>query len=132
LDESRKESNRAQARDIPVKLRGIGCTIAPLHDIKAPAFEFTDEEFEMLAIAEHKRWVTERLESGWRLGPRDIERKTTPYLIPFDELPDDIAELDRDAVRHIPDALAMVDLKAIRSATNSGRVAQPTLIGDDR
>ena len=132
LDESRKESNRAQARDIPIKLRSIGCTIAPLHDIEAPAFEFTDEEFEMLAIAEHKRWVTERLESGWRLGPRDIERKTTPYLIPFDELPDDIAELDRDAVRHIPDALAMVDLKAIRSATGSGRAAQPTLIGDDR
>ena len=71
LDESRKESNRAQARDMPVKLRSIGCTIAPLHDIRAPAFEFTDEEFEMLAIAEHKRWVTERLESGWRQGPKD-------------------------------------------------------------
>jgi hypothetical protein len=132
LDESRKESNRAQARDMPVKLRSIGCTIAPLHDIGAPAFEFTDKEFEMLAIAEHKRWVTERLESGWRLGPKDIARKTTPYLIPFDELPDDVADLDRDAVRHIPDALAMVDLKAIRSATSSDRVAQPTLIGDDR
>ena len=80
LDESRKESNRAQARDMPVKLRSIGCTIAPMHEIRAPAFEFTDEEFEMLAIAEHKRWVTERLESGWRLGPKDIGRKTTPYL----------------------------------------------------
>jgi hypothetical protein len=132
LDESRKESNRAQARDMPVKLRSIGCTIAPLHDIRAPAFEFTDEEFEMLAIAEHKRWVTERLESGWRLGPKDIGRKTTPYLIPFDELPDDIADLDRDAVRQIPEALALVDLKAIRSATSSGRVGQPTPIGDDR
>jgi hypothetical protein len=132
LDESRKESNRAQARDMPVKLRSIGCAIAPLHDIRAPAFEFTDEEFEMLAIAEHKRWVTERLESGWRPGPKDVVRKTTPYLIPFDELPDDIADLDRDAVRQIPEALALVDLKAIRSATSSHRVAQPTLIGDDR
>ncbi|MDT5003433.1 MAG: hypothetical protein QOJ24_609 [Mycobacterium sp.] len=132
LDESRKESNRAQARDMPVKLRSIGCTIAPLHDISAPAFEFTDEEFEMLAIAEHKRWVTERLESGWRLGPKDIDQKTTPYLIPFDELPDDIADLDRDAVRQIPDALALVDLKAIRSATTSGRVGQPTLVSGDR
>ena len=126
LDESRKESNRAQARDMPVKLRSIGCTIAPLHDLHAPAFEFTDEEFEMLAIAEHKRWVTERLESGWRPGPKDAGRKTTPYLIPFDELPDDIADLDRDAVRQIPDALALVDLKAVRSATSSGRVGQPS------
>ena len=31
---------------MPVKLRSIGCTIAPLHDIRAPVFEFTDEEFE--------------------------------------------------------------------------------------
>jgi hypothetical protein len=132
LDESRRESNRAQARDIPVKLRSIGCRIAPLHDIRAPAFEFTDEEFEMLAIAEHKRWVTERLESGWRLGLKDPERKTSPYLIPFEELPKDIADLDRDAVRQIPDALALVDLKAIRSAASASRVGSPTLIGDDR
>ncbi len=132
LDESRKESSRAQARDIPAKLRSIGCTIAPLHDISAPAFEFTDDEFETLAIAEHKRWVTERLKSGWRLGPKDIERKTSPYLIPFEELPGDIADADRDTVRQIPDALALLDLKVIRSATGSARVGQPTLVGGDR
>jgi hypothetical protein len=132
LDESLKESNRAQARDIPVKLRSIGCAIAPLHDMSAAAFEFTDKEFETLAIAEHKRWVTERLKAGWRLGPRDIEQKTSPYLIPFEELPDDIADLDRDVVRQIPDALALVDLKVIRSATGSGRVKLPTLVGGDR
>ena len=66
----------------------------------------------MLAIAEHKRWVTERLASGWRQGPKDAGQKTTPYLVPFDELPDDVADLDRDAVRQIPDALALVDLKS--------------------
>jgi hypothetical protein len=111
-----------------VKLHGIGCSIAAMHDIRTPAFEFTDEEFDMLAIAEHKRWMAERLESGWRLGPKDSRRKTTPYLVPFDELPDDIADLDREAVRQIPDALAMIDLKAVRSATSSDRVAQPTRI----
>ena len=119
LDESRKESNRAQARDIPVKLRSIGCTIAPLRDMSAPPFEFTDEEFETLAIAEHKRWVIERLESGWRPGAKDVERKSSPYLIPFEELPDDIADADRDTVRQIPAALALVDLKVVRSAPGS-------------
>jgi hypothetical protein len=117
---------------MPVKLRSIGCSIAPLHDIGAPAFDFTEAEFEMLAVAEHKRWVTERLEAGWGPGPKDVERKTTPYLVPFDELPDDIADLDRDAVRQIPEALALVDLKAIRSADGPRRVGQPTLVGDDR
>ncbi len=32
LDGSRKDSSRAQARDIAVKLRSIGCEIAPLRD----------------------------------------------------------------------------------------------------
>jgi hypothetical protein len=132
LDESRRESNRAQARDMPVKLRSIGCSIAPLHDMGAPAFEFTEAEFEMLAVAEHKRWVTERLESGWRPGPKDVDQKTTPYLVPFDELPDDIADLDRDAVRQIPEALALVDLKAVRSDTVPRRLVEPALVGDDR
>jgi hypothetical protein len=122
LDEPRKESNRAQARDIPAKLRSIGCAIAPLHDMSAPTFEFTDEEFEALAVAEHKRWVTERLESGWRLGPKDVERKRSPYLIPFEDLPDDIADADRDSVRQIPAALALVELKVVRSAPGSARV----------
>jgi hypothetical protein len=130
LDESRKESNRAQARDMSVKLRSIGCSIAAMNDLSAPPFEFTDEEFDTLAVAEHKRWVTERLESGWRPGPKDVRRKTTPYLVPFDELPSDIADLDRDAVRLIPDALALVDLKAVRSATSSGPAAQPTPSSD--
>jgi hypothetical protein len=76
--------------------------------------------------------VTERLESGWQLGPKDVGRQSTPYLIPFDELPDDIADLDRDAVRQIPEALALVDLKAIRAVTNSDDVTRPTLIGDGR
>jgi hypothetical protein len=53
-------------------------------------------------------------------------------LIPFDELPADIADLDRDAVRHIPAALELVDLKVVRSPTSSGHVGSPTLVGDDR
>jgi hypothetical protein len=32
LDDSRKESSRGQARHIPVHLRKVGCTIAPLQD----------------------------------------------------------------------------------------------------
>jgi hypothetical protein len=128
LGESRKDSSRAQARDIRVKLHSIGCTIAPLRDWGAPEFAFTDEEFETLAIAEHKRWITERLQSGWRLGPKDTERKLSPYLIPFADLPKDIADFDRDAVRQIPAALALVDLQAIRPPGGSARIGKPTLV----
>jgi hypothetical protein len=46
LDESRKESSRDQARDIPVKLRMVGCAMAPLRDWDAKDFTFTPEEVE--------------------------------------------------------------------------------------
>ena len=49
LDESRKESSRAQARHIAVKLASIGCAIAPLRDWGASDFAFSDEEVERLA-----------------------------------------------------------------------------------
>jgi hypothetical protein len=114
LDESRKESNRAQARDIPAKLQSIGCAIAPLRDWGTPDFAFSAEELEILAVAEHKRWIAERLESGWRLGDKDVAKKFTPYLIPFDKLTKEIADYDRDAVLEIPAALALIDLRVAR------------------
>lgn len=115
LDESRRESSRAQARDISAKLRSIGCAIRPMRDWDASAFAFTDAEIETLAIAEHNRWIRERLEAGWQSAEvRDPENKKTPYLIPFDQLPPDIADLDRSAVRAIPAVLALADLQVVR------------------
>ncbi|MGE0220369.1 NAD-binding protein [Mycolicibacterium sp.] len=121
LDESRRESNRDQARDIVTKLRRIGCTIGPLRDWSAARFEFTTEEVEDLAVAEHDRWVAERLRSGWTPGPRDPARRTTPYLVPFDELPEDIADRDRSAVLGIPAALASAGLQINRVSPLTGK-----------
>ena len=114
LEESRKESSRAQARNISDKLRIIGCEIAPLRDWRASDFAFTDDELEKLAIEEHERWMTERVAAGWRPGPRDPDQKMTPYLVPFDQLPKDIADLDRDAVNGIPAVLASAGFQIIR------------------
>lgn len=40
------------------------------------------------ASALHEMWVTEMLGEGWRSGPvRDLEKKTSPMLVPYDKLP---------------------------------------------
>jgi hypothetical protein len=116
-DESHKESSRAQARDIPVKLRMVGCDIAPLRGPDAVAFAFTDPEVEKLAAAEHLRWTRERIADGWTAGPKDATRKKTPYLVSFEELPADIAEYDRIFVREIPRLLVSVGLQIVRTPT---------------
>jgi hypothetical protein len=108
LREDLKESNRRQADHIGVKLRAVGCGIAPLCDWDAPLFEFTPEEVEKMAEMEHRRWVEERLTESWSHapGPKDLKHKTSPYLVPWDELPEDIKDLDRNTVREIPSFLA--------------------------
>ena len=51
---------------------------------------------------EHARWNAERWLAGWRLGKKDLIKKTSPWLLPWEELPDEIKEFDRQAVREIP------------------------------
>jgi hypothetical protein len=57
LDESRRESNREQARDIGVKLDRIGRGIALLRDWEAADFDYQPGEAEELAIDQHERLV---------------------------------------------------------------------------
>ena len=55
----------------------------------------------------HARWVRERLLAAWKPGLRDPENKTSPYLLGWEELEQEIKKYDRDAVMAIPDILTM-------------------------
>jgi hypothetical protein len=120
LDESRKESSRDHARDIPAKLHLVGCDIAPLRERGSKDFAFTDEEVETMAAAEHLRWMRERVADGWTAGEKDVTRKTTPYLVPFEQLPADVAEYDRIFVREIPGLLVLAGLEVARPRPRGG------------
>jgi hypothetical protein len=115
LLEPLKESNRHQAGQIMEKLRRIGCDIRLPVSGQLASFEFEPEEEEILAEMEHERWVDERRLEGWRLGPRDPEKKISPYLVAWDNLDEPIKDYDRDAVRGIPGILAEVGLEIYRS-----------------
>ncbi|MGD2215748.1 MAG: RyR domain-containing protein [Gemmatimonadales bacterium] len=110
LDEDFKESNRAQARHIEEKLREIGCAVVSAEEAAEPV-TFTPDEVELLAEMEHGRYNAERLLEGWRWSEvKDDDRKTSPYLVSWAELPDDIREYDRQTVREIPEFLARIGL----------------------
>jgi hypothetical protein len=118
LDESFKESNRSQARHIAVKLNEVECQIVPLRDWGAIDFTFTDEEVEKLAEMEHRRWWDERSAAGWSWGEaRNDKLKKNPYMVEFEKLPIDVADLDREFVRAIPALLASVGLQVVRVPT---------------
>jgi hypothetical protein len=107
LAETFRRSNRDLAHSIGAKLRRINCAIEPMADWDAPVFTFAPEELELLAQLEHERWSTDRLRDGWIYGPvRDVEKKTHPDLLPWDDLSETVREKDREAVRLIPELLA--------------------------
>ena len=75
----------------------------------------TQSEVEVLAILEHRRWLAERTEDGWVHGPaKDVEAKVSPYLVPWEELPDRVREWNRSTARDIPALLASVGLAITR------------------
>ena len=115
LPESLRESNRRQAADIGRKLRAVDCAIEPLTDWDARPLSFVPAEVELLARMEHDNWWKERVTAGWKYGPeKDLEEKKSPYLVPYDELPEDVKDYDRNTVRAMPAFLAEAAFAVVR------------------
>lgn len=111
LTDSLKYSNLRQAMDIPEKLHQMGFIMQPLGSSGEPVMRIPDEYIEYLAEQEHEAWMAERKATGWVTGESvDAEKKTTPYLVPFNNLPEDIKQLDRDPVQNIPELLKRIGM----------------------
>jgi len=83
LPERFRESNRAVADYIPVRLGLVGMRVVPGD---GPPAVFTDDEVETMSEAEHGRWVIEHRIAGWRHGERDDIGRTHPHLVSWSEL----------------------------------------------
>ncbi|NIN65134.1 MAG: hypothetical protein GTO63_10630 [Anaerolineae bacterium] len=56
-----------------------------------------------------------KLQTGWRPGSkRNDEVKMNPALVPWEELPEEQKDKDRDLVRGIPDILARAGYAIVR------------------
>ncbi|MCA1781484.1 MAG: NAD-binding protein [Intrasporangiaceae bacterium] len=104
LPETLRASNRSQAAHVAAKIRATRRVLVP-DDGQRPDV-FTEDEVQQLGRLEHDRWTTERRAAGWTPGPRDSQARTTPYLVSWEELDEDIREIDRQFVRVLPDVLA--------------------------
>ena len=101
LPTSLKESDFAQVDDIPNKLALVGMRLLK----GGRPLALTEEQIERLAEVEHGRYNVERLVAGWQLGNRHIRQLTSPHIKPWKDLPYDVQEYDREAVRNIGTAL---------------------------
>jgi hypothetical protein len=106
--EDYKESNRQQVDHLWVKLRAVGCEIAAASDPR-PAAVWTRAEIEVMSQMEHQRWAAERRLNGWRLAPgkKNEAERTSPHLVSWDELTEEIKDYDRSAVLNIPELVGV-------------------------
>jgi len=123
LPETYRRSSRAQAAHVGFKLREIGCMTAPTES-GTHHFAFADEEVEHLARLEHQRWLDERRASNWRYGRvRNDLARTSPSMVPWAELTEEDKAKDREFVLALPDLLADVGLRIVR--TGEQRALRP-------
>jgi hypothetical protein len=107
LSEALKVSNFHQVVYAENILRTAGLGIRPITDPAAPPMRLDEvldrAGLERLAEMEHGRWNVERLLLGWRWAEtKDVGRKLSPYLVPWDKLPPEIREYELDAIRSLP------------------------------
>lgn len=59
-----------------------------------------DETLENIAKAVHKSWMNRRKTEGWQYGPtRDDQKKEHPGIVPYEKLPEEEKEVDRQTVK---------------------------------
>ncbi len=110
------------AADIPKKLRAINHGLRkferkdPPQETDGPRTpDISDEDVEQLCRLEHERYCRERLHLGYRYGiTLDHGMKTTPLLVPYSELPDQIRTDYRYTIWAIPVVLAEIGYEIYR------------------
>ena len=86
LPEGLRQANRAQADHIPIKRRTL-----TISDSAAT--------IEALTVAEHRRWMAEKIVANWRHAPqRDDARRLHPSIRPYNELSEAEKQKDRNTV----------------------------------
>jgi hypothetical protein len=98
LSENLRDANRAAAEHVPILLAAVGLRAGDAAN---------DETIERMARIEHRRWIADRLDRGWRYAPiRDNAQLLHPSMLDYDALPEMEREKDRNQVRTILGLLA--------------------------
>jgi hypothetical protein len=115
LDDEQRDPSRRRVDGIIAALDTIDCELAPLRRWGAPETVLTDGEIEQLAAFEHRRWFDDRVAAGWVHGEtRDDVRKRNPLLLPWEELPQKVREMNVRTAVALPSMLARAGFEPVR------------------
>ena len=78
-------------------MKNMEYTPQPIDTSDIQLSENLQQLVEQMAKNVHDNWAKTRIQQGWMYGlQRDDEKKTHPCLVPYEELPEDEKEYDRN------------------------------------
>ena len=105
LDPIAKQSYLSRSQRLLTMLHTAGFNVSRAEDSEVP-LHFPGDIVDFLAKMEHDAWARERVDAGWRhVTLRSAAEKLTPHLVPWAQMPEEIKQVDRDAVQRLPDLL---------------------------
>jgi hypothetical protein len=114
LTENLRDANRVVADHSPILFAAAGLMIARSEE-RTEVAAVTPDELERLAMIEHRRWMADRLDHGWRRGAiRDDRLMLHTDFVPWDELSDSDKQKDCNSVRALIASLAEVGRVLVR------------------
>jgi GNAT superfamily N-acetyltransferase len=100
LMETFRAASRAQAQHIDVKLSNVQCR--QIDTNVTSNVVFSERQIEHLAALEHWRWCVDRWLDGWvYAAERNDARLQHNALLSYEQLPEEMKELDRHTVRDL-------------------------------
>ena len=108
-------SNYKQANFIEKILKERKYELVDKSDKRKGIKKFDDKDLEYFAKREHKNWYKLRVNLGWTYG--DGEGKTSPNLVPWDKLDENIKEDNKSTFKNLPDMCnePLIQLKIVKS-----------------
>ncbi|MDR7079535.1 hypothetical protein J2Y03_004593 [Neobacillus niacini] len=111
INEEVKKYIHSQVRHIPGALTKINYELISVNE-QPENVEFTDNEVEILAEYEHKKFSLEKKESGWRYGREfDEDKKTDPMLVSWGSLDKIYQKHIIESIKEWPEILAKANFK---------------------
>ena len=116
-----RNSNREQFLNMPKIFKAFGYWIRPAKRTEILIPPLAKTEVEEMARREHERWLEERTRAGWVWDQiKDEQQKHSPYLVPWEKIPENIKEYSRDAVRWYPEILKEMGIEVYKTAAIGG------------
>ncbi len=108
-----QQQNRYQIDSIPDLLQSLGYDVE-LIDTNESSYTPV-EVINELAIAEHERWMKDKISQGFKYGKeRSVELMTHPNILEWEELEPDDKRKDIEAMSKICDLLNVTGLKIVK------------------